>query len=188
MFDFILENWFEIVKLFFFAICVLLVKGKNIDINSILEVLMKYRTSNFQDTEKVSGQNFVGLKPIYRLDKTTGNLVETGEFVDIQEMINSSIETCLENCLKRFLPDDTLEESNLEYNYSRAVDDLDAIRYATELANEYKDKLGLDPSLGVKEVFDEVGKYSQSLKGRLDLMAKKKEVKDETQKNEQKSE
>lgn len=130
---------FEVIKLGIFLVCCIVVRGKPFNIKNFLEVLMKYRTCNFQDTEKVSGQKFNQYKPIYRLDKTTGNLVETGEFIDIQELTNSMLDTCLEQCLARFLPEDNDSVSKeIEVNYSRSLDVLDVMRSSIDLANEYK--------------------------------------------------
>ena len=102
----------------------------------------------------------------YRLNKSTGELEEVEQPLDVQALVDSCKDYCLQACLERFMP--SADSSELEEEYSRSLDDRDLMRQAVDLANEYSEKFDLSPDLSVAQIFAEVQKRSDSLKSSLD--------------------
>lgn len=148
------------------------------------------RNPNYQDSEKVSGQEFSNLKPVYRLNKATGELELTDEYVDITELVNSSKSIALDSILERFMPTDG-EVSNLVVEREELQDDLDVMRESFELADTYRKKYGLDDLTPVSEVFKIVKERSQKVNdeiAKVEALKKFKEKVDNEKKVEPESE
>lgn len=128
---------------------------------------MKYRTENYQDTEKVSGQTFDTLLKTYRVNKVSNELEETGEVIDIQEMINSSVSSCLTEVLSRFFPDNVPVDNDKVAIVEQMQDDLDYLQDTFAVAERYKEMLGLSPETSVQDVFKAVQLKSQELSNSL---------------------
>lgn len=123
------------------------------------------------------------LKPVYRLNKATGELEKTDEVIDIQELVNSCRDYCLNQVLERFLP--SLDNSNNnEVALVQMEDNLDVMSKAVNLANDYKEKYKLDPSLSVSAVFETVKNKATELK----LKIKETEEQNNAKKTVEKSE
>ena len=94
------ENLISVIEfLCFFIVAILLFKktGKISYLQSLLDKFynkevdsMKYRTQNYQEKEKQPGQTFDKYLKVYHYNKVTGEVEETDEVIDIQEMINST--------------------------------------------------------------------------------------------------
>ena len=129
---------------------------------------MLYRTENSVTRENKLSQSFSSFKPTFKLNEVSNELEITGK-VDVQELINSCREMCLQSVLERFLPtSDTLNVS-LQSEVNVLNDDLDYFMKVTSLANDYKEKLGLDPSLSVNDVFAKVKDLSVKLKNSMEV-------------------
>lgn len=135
--------------------------------------MIKYRTPNYKDIESVKGQTFETLKPVYRLNPATNELEKTDEVIDIQEIINSCRETCLQTVLERFFPTETTENV-VQETYSNMLDDLDYFREMSNVAEEYKIKLGLPADLSIQQVFEKVQTKSNDLKSQLEKLKEQK--------------
>lgn len=155
----------DVLKFALFVVISLLLFHKTKDIKYLkgaLSAMIPRRNPNYQDTEKVSGQEFSNLKPVYRLNKATGELELTDDFIDITELVNSSKSIALDSILERFLPTDG-EVSDLVVEREELQDDLDVMRESFELADTYRKKYGLDDLTPVSEVFKIVKERSQKV-------------------------
>lgn len=118
---------------------------------------MKYKTeTNFVDS---SVQTFSNLKPVYRLNKSTGKLEKTDDFIDIDEVVRSSLSTTLDYILDKFLPN-SMGVSEEVFERDVLNDKLDVMQNAFEFSEELKTKYNLDPSLSMSEVFAKVKELS----------------------------
>lgn len=142
--------------------------------------MIKYRSTSLNKVStdgKNYSQNFEGTKykPVYRLNKVTGELELTDEVIDITELINSAKEYCLNACLERFIPQNTDEESVVRESYDSTLTNLDELTYALELAEEYRDKFGMSIDASFEDIFKRVNDESVVLKSKLDSLKKKPE-------------
>lgn len=149
--------------------CAVLVysKTKNLDKTFIT---FKECMSMVKDTSgKTYSQDFTGtnLKKEYRYNKATGEIEETGGTIDIDAMIKSHVETCLEATLARLLPQETSEQIAVA-EHNRMTDKLDEMARMVEKANEYKVLYNLDPAMSVNDVYKYIGKEAEKLKVALD--------------------
>lgn len=147
--------------------------------NSLLKIIcrrleMKYKTEKEALTEnaKIEGQTFEKNIPVYRLNKATGELEDSGEVVDIDALVNSSKETALSFALDRFIPQEEYDEVKEVYDIMR--DDLDLAQELTSVADSYRQKFGLGADVSVNDVFTYVRKKADEL-GSL-IKEKEKEV------------
>lgn len=173
--------------IFHIVTMVLCAKGYHVycqhDSNTYSEVDdMKSKTANYREKNGVVKQSFDKLIPQYSLNTRTNELVETPDKLDIQELINSNLESCLERVLMRLMPQQVDDGSvalldDLE-------DDLDVMNEAFTAAEEWREKLGLSETLDTAAVFGELEKYSNTLKAQLN---KNKEVKPNVETQKEKS-
>lgn len=173
MLDFIINN-LEIIKIIIYVILtvILFIRTGN---KKYMEELknMIYRKENYQDKEKEKGQTFSQFKPVYRLNKATGLLEKTDEVVDVNELVNSCKDACLNALLERFMPCQTIEDvAQVEVNAMQ--DDLDIATETVNLANYYKEKFALPVETSIEDVFKVVNQKSQELKTKIE---QSKEVK-----------
>ena len=135
--------------------------------------------SDYQETEPVKAQSFEGaqFKPVYRLNKSTGELELTDEVIDVQALIDSCRDVCLQACLERFLPQEG-QEDVIQGQYDQYSDDLDQMSDLLETAEQYRDEFGLSPMATMEEIFAEVAKRRETARATLDNLRKKKEVAD----------
>lgn len=125
-------------------------------------------------------QSFTPDEKDYILNPATNELEEKPIPKNVQDYINSHIETCLERVLERFLPQQHSEEDNTIADYTQRVDDLASIGEAMELAEEYRDKFGLPDNYTMSQIYEAVDKSAKSLKDKLSEANKPKpEVKPE---------
>lgn len=150
----------------------------------------KYLTEIIEKLEKKNvtvGQSFEKLVPVYRLNKGTNVLEKTEDYIDIQELVNSSAEYALDRVLNRLMPVDTPVEE-LQQTVDIMQDNLDIMANLIERANVYRVEQGLDPALSVEEVYRHMQKNASDLKIKLteteDLIKKQKEIKKEVLDNE----
>lgn len=153
--------------------------------NLIKEVSeMKYKFRTQQTVEPTEGQTFPETKPVYRLNKATGELEKTDEVVDLQEVINSCVDTALDRALDRLLPKVQEAEDIVELDTMR--EDLDFAMQACDLAEEYREKYNLPESYSVNEIYAHVAKEAEILKAKIEtaqsMNKPKEEVQNETEK------
>lgn len=188
LFDFVSNNgdliefFLKILITIISILCAVLVfrKTKSLDLtfNTFKECMTMARNGNY--TQDFTGSN---IKPEYKYNKQTGEIEPTGGKIDIQELINSCMETTLEAVLNRFMPVQT-EEQIAVAEHTRMTDKLDEMAKLIETANEYKKAYNLDPAMSVQDVYKVIDAEAKKLKVVIDNYGKvvnepvKMEVKD----------
>lgn len=157
--DFFVEN-LELFKSLFevlLLVALFFVRGKSFskkDKNKLLEVLqeVKYRLPDYQEKSKVSGQTFDRFKDEYVYDPDTNTLIKSEDKIDMQALIDSSYESCLDAVLQRFIPQDP----NLPFDKVDVMrqSKLDLIELAElmEEAEKYRDEFGLGPDASFEAI------------------------------------
>ena len=175
-------NWFEVLTTFISLLVALIVFFKTKDYKKFLEVLkdMKFRLPNYLEKEEPEVQTFSKLKPVYKLNKITGELEDTGEVIDIDEYVNSFKDQALQVVLERFMP--ALSHSDDVLEYQDTCSDLDLMQESFLVADSYRVKYGLSDDLSVRDVFKVVSDKAQELKKKVDAFSVKN--KSEVVKNE----
>lgn len=164
MLEFIQLHFFEIIKILALLLGVILFSKKsNKNFLEVFEMLFKTNDVLGQSTK---GQNFTRFSKVYRLNKATGDLEDTGDVIDVHELIQSCKDTSLDACLEKYLPNVTTAEDTA-INYHKSLDVLDAMLNATQLAEKYRDELELDSSLSFNDIFKKVKEHSDSLANQL---------------------
>lgn len=149
----------------------------------VLKKIMKFKTQNTKSTN--AGLKCETTKPIYRLNKATNELEDTGEVVDIQEMVNSYLDTTMSKVLDRLLPSLDTSEDNVAF--VSMTDDLDELQIISSKAEDYRKKFGLDDSLSITDIFKVVSQKATELKTKIDNSELlKKEITSEVAKDEEK--
>lgn len=151
--------------------------------NVIKEVLdMNYKFKTLQSVEPTKGQTFSSTKPVYRLNKATGELENTGETVDLQAVIDSCIDTALSRALDRLMP--KVEEAQDVVQLDVMREDLDLAMETCNRAEEYREKYNLPDDYSVNDIFAHVAKEADILKAKIDTFQamKKQEVDNEKKK------
>lgn len=136
----------------------------------LMENMAKYRASDYKDE---SAQTFTNERVEYTLNKHTNELEEKPIKTDLAELIQSSVETAFERVLQRLIPDTDEVPDTIESDYDQSIDDLNDLAVAIDVAEEYREKLGLPLEMSVSEIFGKVNEYSESLKQKLSDKSKK---------------
>lgn len=172
--DWILNNWqlcLEVVGIVVSVIMAIILSIKTRNVKYLKEVkeMIKFRTAGYREKEEPFAQSFPNTRPVYRLNKATGELEETDEVIDIDELVNSCKDTCLQACLERFIPKE--EDSDDLTLYNDMVDDLDVMAQVAERAEEYREAFNLQGA-SIEEVFSYVGQHAEELKKKLEASDK----------------
>ena len=181
------ESIVQLVEFVFFGIISIILFAKTGNTKTLNNLLtkfcdkkevneMKYRTENYVEKEKVEGQKFDNLLKVYRVNKVTNELEETGETIDIQEMINSSLSSCMTEVLSKFFPDNVPVDDENVLIAQEMQDDLDYLQDTFAVAEKYRDMYNLDPAMSVREIFDFIKFKSNELTNSL---SNKEEIKQE---------
>ena len=198
------EKIISLIQFIFFLVFSVLLYRKTGNINFLKEWLtnMLYRKENYNVENVVdkksgeilerktvsAGTCFDNLKPVYRLNETTGELVKTDEFVDIQEIVNSCRANVLQNVLDRFYPVMSTQENGLVAEQVNTQADIDFLQEACETAEEYRKKYGLADDLSFSEIFDVIKSNAENLKKRIEIENKKEITQNEKKETVEKSE
>lgn len=178
LFDFVGAHIYECIALVGFVVSLifnLIMYARTRDIKYLKDgiLLMKYKTENYVG-EKTKGQSFSNLKPVYRLNKSTGALELTDEYIDIQAEIDSMRDYCLQACLERFEAQYSDDVSEAQNQYDTIIDDIDNVNQIFNIAEQYRDQLGLSDELSIGEVFSAMQKKSGELKSYIQSQNDKK--------------
>lgn len=168
-----MTNYGEYITFAVYAVVsiVLFFRTKNIKYLKELNEAMKYRTATYRETEESPSQEFDRYKPVYRLNKATGELELTDERIDIQELVDSCRDICLQSCLERFMPQEDATDE-IQDNYDEYLDDLDGFTEYLDKAEMYREKFKLSDELSAEEIFEHVSVQANKLKVRLDEIEK----------------
>lgn len=134
---------------------------------------MKYRT--FETREKKS-QEFTPYRDDYLLNSSTNELEKLPIPKNVQEKIDSYVECALERALERFLPSNVTDVDDVA-DYTQKVEDLSILGEAMEVAEGYRDELGLPDNYSIAQIYEAVDARAKELKGKLSEIGKKKEDK-----------
>lgn len=132
-------------------------------IKEVSVMISKFKT--VQTVEPSKGQTFETTKPIFRLNKSSGELEKTGDVLDLQEMINSCLDQALSRVLDRLMPQ--VEEDKQLYEYRQMSDDIDELVKMQEVADYYREKYQLDGKMSMEEVFSVVYDKAQAIHDKL---------------------
>lgn len=156
---------------------------------SLKGVFLKYLTeSSSKLLEKSSGQTFDKLKPVYRLNKVTGELVKTDEVIDIDEVVQSCKEQTLDYILEKFMPENINDMPISEQIVSSYDDDLDTLRDLGNIADEYRERFNLSESMSISDIYNYINNKRMEAMEALKAQNKIKEINNETEKTVEKSE
>lgn len=180
--DFTLLDIIFLCFAFLYGIVMFFRTGDRKIFKEVLEEMVSYKTAQTALTAELKGEEFQQFKPVYRLNKVTGELEKTDEVIDIVEFVNSFKDVALQSVLERFMPDVQNSIDNV-FEYKKVVSDLDIMQESANLAEEYRLKYGLSDDLSISDVFSYVQKLSVDLKDKI----KKEVVINETQKDRQES-
>ena len=184
-YDYVLEYGPMVVAIV--AAIVMFFRTKNVKYIKEIEDIVKYRVSS----EKVKGaftQDFEGTRYVkqYRLNKATNALEECEEPLDVQALVNSCKDYCLQECLNRFFPADD-KKSQVVQEYDDTLDDIDSLTEAFNVAEDYREKLGLSDEANITEIFAAMEKRSAELKKYVDVYQAQKNNISEVKENAQNS-
>lgn len=151
------------------------------------ELFMKYDTIDSKKKTKFKGQEFTEYIVDYILDNQTNELSPLPNKKNIQAEIQSHLECALERALEKFLPNVVSETSDPAEEYQHSSADLAVLGESMELAEYYREKLGLSDNASVSDIYAALDKHSVALKSKInDVTSKLKSKKEETNTNEKK--
>lgn len=142
---------------------------------------MKFRLPFYRENQQPQKIVFNSVKIVYRLNKATGRLEDSGERVDIQELVDSSKSLALDMLLDRFLPQ--VNESDEIAVHGELLDDLDLLQESHERACFWREKLGLDEYADDQTVFKAMENKRSELWERLNKNTKKEVQSNENEKS-----
>lgn len=176
------EKYIEIATNLIFVILSIMLFLKTKDTKYLIGVL-----EDMKNKEQTKGQTFDNCKQVYRLNKATNVLEPTDDYIDIQELVNSSLETALDRVLNRLMPTDT-EEDVVRQSVDIMEDELDVMSNLIEKANQYKIDNNLDLNMSVNDVYLHMSNKAKFMCEQLEKIhndnIKKQEIKKEILKNE----
>lgn len=147
--------------------------------------MIKYKTAEAVQAELAKGQEFSETIKDYILDPVTNELEESPVPKNVQAEIQSYIDVALDRALEKFLPQVATEVDDVEDNYTAVAQDLASMGDAFDLAEEYREKLGLGADVSVADIFAKVAERAETLKQTLmNKTQKKEEEKNESEKEE----
>ena len=143
-------------------------------VKNFKEVLdVKYKTVD-TNREIFHSQTFTPYRDNYVLDTATNELEKLPNPENVQESIQSYIDTSLQAALEKYLPNigkQQIEEDDLIADYTESRNDLAAIGDAMELAEEYRDKFNLPDTMSIADIYQHIGKYSEDLKNKMKVVS-----------------
>lgn len=168
MFEYICDNLFELAFMVIAVVSfvVTFVRTGNIkkSLNNFLGVSDMYKSQKV----KYSGQTFSQTVPDYILNSSTNEL-ERKEFdKNVQDKIQSYVDTALCVALDKLLPDKVDERDDVATRYDESLVDLASLADGIETAEHYRELLNLPDNYSVSQIYDAVGKHSKQLRSKLE--------------------
>lgn len=120
-----------------------------------------YHQSANENDESI--QSFENTRTDYVLNRHTNELEEKPEKIDLQSLINSAVDTALDRVLQKLMPDGSEIPDTIETDYENSIGDLDDLAQAMDIAEEYRERLGLPLEMSVSDIYKRVGEYSSNL-------------------------
>lgn len=122
--------------------------------------------SDLTDDDMSVSQVFDEYADDYKYVEATGEIVKSPERVNIQAKIDSYRSTALDVLLNKYLGNDDSVSGDpgyVDHDYGRLYNDLADLGQCIEIANDYRDRYGLDDGMSVVDVY----KFVQ---GKLDTL------------------
>lgn len=135
--------------------------------------------SNLKKDTSGYSQTFSEEVSDYVLNPVTNELEESPIPKNVQKYIDSYIDTALDRVIERFLPENVVEaegDDNVA-DYTQMYEDLAYAGEVFDIAEDYRDRFNLPPTMSVQDVFNYVEKMSEEMAERLKNQTKS-EVKD----------
>lgn len=177
------EFIFRIVQIALYAILCVVTYVRTGSLKTVVSTLNKevfdmktVRSPNYRADSDNLGFTPDNFRTEYSLNAHTHELEELPERTDLAELIKSSLDTCFEAALKRLLPDPEQTELDVQDEYSQSISDLDALVEAFNVADEWRERLGLEDTTSVDEVYKAMAKKSSELRLTLSNVNKLKSV------------
>lgn len=129
--------------------------------------------SELTDDDMAVSQEFDEYVDDYKYVEATGEIVKSPERVNFQEKIDSYRSTALDVLLDKYLGNDDIDAGDsgyVDHDYGRLYNDLADLAECIEIANDYRDRYGLDDNMSVVDVYNFV-------QGKLDTLNKEISVK-----------
>lgn len=146
---------------------------------------MKYRLPNYRETEESPSQSFETEVAQYRLNKSTDELEELPDKLDIQQLVDSSAPSALDNMLQSLEPQLSEEDEIIDL-HNEQLDDLDRFREADDYRLEICERYGLSPYTSFKKVLEYLQTQEAETRGKISVLQqqkiKKESVEDGVQK------
>lgn len=172
--DLIFDYIFRAISIIFSIVVFFVGISRNKSFREIKEDMKLFNNRN----DDVVAQSFSNKKQEYTLDERLNVLVENGT-TDLQDLINSSRGTALDELLKRMLPEDIVRSSYQEA-YDRCNDDLDDMANLFDIAEEYRAKFGMPLTASISDIYKRMQSESTTLANKL-KGGLKNETKERTQ-------
>lgn len=145
---------------------------------SILESeSMKYRLPNYREIEESPSQSFETEVTQYRLNKSTDELEELPDKLDIQQLVDSSAPSSLDNMLQALEPQLSEEDEIIDL-HNEQLDDLDRFREADDYRLEICERYGLSPYTSFKKVLEYLQTQEAETRGKISVLQQQKNKKE----------
>lgn len=139
---------------------------------------MKYRLPNYRETENSPSQTFDIEVPQYRLNKSSNELEELPDKLDIQQLVDSSASSSLDNMLSSLEPVLSDEDKIIDLHNDQ-LDDLDRFREADDYRLEVCERYGLSPYTSFKKVLEYLQTQEAETRGQISVLQQQKNIKKE---------
>lgn len=157
--EILFDHIFQILSFVVVLIVLVLsrVNGKSID----KEFIMFLKTLTLDKKPASVKRKYTSLIKTYRLDESTGELVENPDPLDVDKLVESCRSTSLSALLDRFLPQNTVDM--IDGVISETEQDLGSVGAALDTLEEYRSKLGLSDDVSVSDVLAQIEMYRDKL-------------------------
>lgn len=125
--------------------------------------MAKYRSAHYREVCPSPCQTFSEYKKDYRLDERNNVLVETGTLTNIQELIQSAVESTFDKKLDKLMPTQQPVATD-SYVLNTMQDKLALMSEAYNAAEAYREKYNLSDTLTPMEIFNYVTNEANKLK------------------------
>lgn len=135
------------------------------------EITNNYKKEIEKLRDNIKGQIFDRFRNDYRLNKKTKELELLDTKTDIQAIIDSHAEDCLNNILNRLMPTN-VNEVPLVKEHKRTIDVLDELAVVNEKAEKYKKEYNMPADTKIEDIYTALLKISEDMKSKLDTASK----------------
>ena len=114
----------------------------------------------------IKGQIFSRFKNDYRFNKKTKEIELLDTKTDVQAIIDSHAEDCLNSILNRLMPT-TVNQPEVVKEHKRTIDVLDELAVVTEKAEKYKKEYNMPAETKIEDIYTALLKISEDMKTKL---------------------